>query len=524
MAFTMLSLHEDIKAGKFAASDNFSPLSFFSLLAILKVMEHITENIKGIKAAIEKAKSDRNIAPTVSAVLQDGTLVEMVYRREERRTLLCTSKEGQVRYEPSIVDDGKKLAPYSPENNLLKNDVVLFPSEAAEYESEQALVAEIRQFIHRYVDVTPLFEEITSYYILFTWLYDAFNELPYLRLRGDTGSGKTRFLQTAGALVYKPIYASGASTVSPLFRILDNIRGTLIIDEGDFRFSDEKAEIVKILNNGNARGFPVLRSESVNHREFSPRAYAVFGPKFVSTRGFFQDRALESRCITEETGGRVLRDDIPLNLPDEFKRESLAIRNKLLMFRFRNFRRRAIDPTLVDRTIEPRLSQIFVPLMSVIEDSGARQALRLVAREYHRELVADRGMDLEAQVLEIIHDLQESPYTDVLSIKEITERLAERYGDDFERKVTPHWVGQVVRRRLQLKTERRRDGYVIAASERQKLSRLFERYGIADASGEPVNSVNSVNSTQEEKALSGSDDAVRGNNGSGVPEGTRLPD
>src|SRR5204863_8860180 len=110
----------------------------------------------------------------------------------------------------------------------------------------------------------PLFLQVASFYLLFTWVYDDFNELPYLRLRGDPGCGKTRFLLTVGSLCYKPIFASGASTVSPLFRLLDAIRGTLIIDEGDFRFSDEKAEIVKILNNGNARGFPVLRSESVS--------------------------------------------------------------------------------------------------------------------------------------------------------------------------------------------------------------------------------------------------------------------
>src|SRR5664280_1826630 len=127
-----------------------------------------------IKAAVEKAKSS-NITPTVSGVLQDGTLIEMVYRPEERRTLLCIAKEGQVRYETNLMDDGKRLVPYSPENNLLKNDVVLFPSEAAPYESEQALIAEIREFIHRYVDVSPLFEEIMSYYVLFTWVYDAFN-------------------------------------------------------------------------------------------------------------------------------------------------------------------------------------------------------------------------------------------------------------------------------------------------------------------------------------------------------------
>jgi hypothetical protein len=431
-----------------------------------------------IKAAVEKAKNS-NITPTVSSVLQDGTLIEMVYRAEERRTLLCIAKEGQVRYETSIMDDGKRLVPYSPENNLLKNEVVLFPSEVAEYESDQALVAEIRQFIHRYVDISPLFEEIMSYYVLFTWVYDAFNELPYLRLRGDTGTGKTRFLLTAGSLCYKPIYASGASTVSPLFRILDSVRGTLIIDEGDFRFSDEKAEIVKILNNGNARGFPVLRSESVNGREFSPRAYAVFGPKLVSTRGFFQDRALESRCITEETGSQRLRDDIPINLTAEYQRAALAIRNKLLMFRIRNFGKCAVDASLVDRSIEPRLSQIFVPLMSVIEDAEARKALHDVAREYHKELIADRGMDLEAEVLEVVQDLRESPYANGISIKEITERVSERCGDDFDRKVTPRWIGNVIRHRLGLKTEKRHGNYVIATTEGAKLTRLLEKYGIA---------------------------------------------
>ena len=440
-----------------------------------------------IKQAAEKARK-QNAWPTVSAVLPDGSLVEMLYRPEENRTLLCVSKNGDLRYEASLLVNGQRLVPYSPRNNLLTNEVVLFPSEAVEYGSEQALVEEIRTFIHRYVDVSPLFEQIASYYVLFTWVYDAFNELPYLRLRGDTGSGKTRFLLTAGSLCYKPIFASGASTVSPLFRILDEFRGTLIIDEGDFRFSDEKAEIVKILNNGNGRGFPVLRSESVRGKEFSPRAYTVFGPKLVATRGYFQDRALESRCLTEEMGAGRLRSDIPINLTAEYKREARELRNKLLMFRFRNASKRCVDPSLVDRSIEPRLAQVFVPLLSVIEDREARQALRQVAREYHRELVADRGMDIEAQVLAVIQQLRNSDNPHGLMIKEIAELFISQHGEDFERKITPHWIGQVSRRKLGLKTERRREGYVIAASEGPKLARLFEKYGI---DGEPVNSVNS---------------------------------
>jgi hypothetical protein len=456
----------------------------------------MSEEVKKIAENVKK----RMARPTVSGVLADGSLAEMVYRPEENRTLFCVFKEGECRYESVLLESGRRLVPYSARNNLLANEVVLFPSEPVEYGTEQELVAGIRTFIHRYVDISPLFEQIASYYVLFTWVYDAFNELPYLRLRGDTGSGKTRFLLTVGSLCYKPIFASGASTVSPLFRILDAVRGTLIIDEGDFRFSDEKAELVKILNNGNARGFPVLRSESINDREFSPRAYTVFGPKLVATRGHFQDRALESRCLTEETGGRKLREDIPINLTTLYKREALELRNKLLMFRFRNLHKCQVDATLVDRSIEPRLAQIFVPLLSVIEDESARHALGDVARVYHRELVADRGLDVEARVLEIIQELQEAPYSPGLAIKEIAERFIARHSEDFERKITPHWVGYIIRRKLGLKTERRREGYFIAASESAKLARLFEKYGIAPDLLGSVNSVNSVNSREGEQA------------------------
>ena len=242
--------------------------------------------------------------PTVSAVFDDGGILEMVYRPEEKRTVFVVWKDGEWKFEPSLsVDLFRRLVPYSPNNNLIKNEVVLLPSEPEEYGSEESLLREIQSFIHRYVDVSPLFEKIASYYVLFSWVYDGFNELPYLRVRGDPGSGKTRFLLTIGSLCYKPIFASGASTVSPIFRMLDSFHGTLIVDEGDFRFSDEKAEVVKILNNGNVKGFPVLRSEvSGKGREFNPRAYHVFGPKLVATRGFFDDKALESRFLTEEMG------------------------------------------------------------------------------------------------------------------------------------------------------------------------------------------------------------------------------
>ncbi len=150
----------------------------------------------------------------------------------------------------------------------------------------------------------------------------------------------------------------------------------------DFRFNVEKADITKILNNGNVRGIPVLRTEVSNNREISPRAFQVFGPKIVATRGYFEDRAFESRCITEELGTRRLRDDLPITLPATYKEEALALRNKLLLFRLRNLGKKRDPESLVDKTIEPRLNQIFAPLLSVIDDLTLRVEIREMAREY----------------------------------------------------------------------------------------------------------------------------------------------
>src|SRR6202158_2513592 len=395
----------------------------------------------------EEQKKERGI-PSAGAVLPDGVVVEMVYDREKGETAFVRYESGSWTVEPSIDVVAGRLVPMSPKNNLLVHEVVLFPSAPEEDGTDGELLSAVRQFIHRYVDLSPAFEELAASYVLFTWLYDAFEELPYLRVRGDYGSGKSRFLLAVGSLCYKPIFASGTSTVSPIFRILDAFRGTLIVDEADFRLSDEKAEVVKILNNGNARGFPVLRSEATGKKEFDPRAYEVFGPKLVATRGFFEDRALESRCITEDMGQASLRDDIPLNLDDSHKAEALALRNKLLLFRFRNFKKGYRVEAAVNRAIEPRLNQIFAPLLAVTQDPEAKQNLQTLLRRYNKELVAERGMEIEAQLLEVLRDALAGSTDGVVSVKEIAPWFADRDGEDYDRKGTPKWIGSLIRKGL----------------------------------------------------------------------------
>lgn len=133
----------------------------------------------------EDIKQQRSV-PTVSAIFDDGSILETIYQPADKKTAFVIWRDGEWKFESGVsVDSFQRLVPYSPNNNLIKNEVVLLPSEPEEYGSEEALLREIQSFIHRYVDVSPLFEKIASYkYVLFSWVYDGFNELPYLRVRG----------------------------------------------------------------------------------------------------------------------------------------------------------------------------------------------------------------------------------------------------------------------------------------------------------------------------------------------------
>ncbi len=419
--------------------------------------------------------------PTIGEVFQDGRILETMFCPETQTTsfALWNTEDSEVVTCLSI-NSGEQLIPYSPQNNLIKHKVILFPSVIGEYGSESELVSKIRAYIHRYVDLTPFFETIAAYYVLFSWVYDGFNELPYLRVKGDPGCGKTRFLLIVGSICYRPIFASGASTMSPIFRMLDTFRGTLVIDESDFRMSDEKAEMVKILNNGNVKGFPVLRSESNGKGEFNPAAFNVFTPKLIATRRDFDDIALESRCLTEEMGQSKLRSDIPINLGEEYAQEAANIRNQLLKFRFNKLSKCKVDATSVDMEIEPRLNQIFMPLLSIIEDDSAREELKSVLRNFNSDMINRRSMETEAQVLEVIHSLQELDGTRRVSVMDITSRFSEVFGEEYDRKISNKWIGFVLRKRLFLKTEKHHGTFVLPESEHGKLQQLYLRYGVGE--------------------------------------------
>ena len=429
------------------------------------------------EAKIETRALDAPRVPTASQCLPDGSLIELLYDPVRRATALAWWQDGEVSIHAELTAGGEHLVPFSPNNNIIKHNVVLLPSEPVEYGTKDDLVEEIRRFLHRYLDVSPAFEDVAAYYILFSWLYDAFNEVPYIRFQGDYGTGKTRALLVVGSVCYKPFFASGASTVSPIFHIIDAFRGTLILDEADFRFSDEKAQIVKVLNNGNVDGMPVLRTMMNRQREFNPQAFRVFGPKVVAMRRAYADPALESRFLTEVMGHTALRADIPINLPGAMKEEAQRLRNQLLLFRFRNRHAVGIRPDTI-AGLAPRGSQILLPLLSIVDDERVRSTMIAFATAAQENTVVERGLSTEAQVLEIVRELNGEAHKQAIPLTEIAQRFAARYAAEYQRPITPRWIGAVLRQRLHLPPYKSNGRFALAVHDRGRLERLYERYGL----------------------------------------------
>ncbi|MDQ0466247.1 hypothetical protein QO010_004040 [Caulobacter ginsengisoli] len=423
---------------------------------------------------------DNTAIPTISRVLDDGTLIELLFDPANGTTAFAVARpDGHVSIESQVeLPKGERLIPYSASNNLIVNDCVLLPSDVGDFMEKGDVLGRVQTFIHRYVDLPETFERIAAHYVLLSWVYDAFSDLPYLRFRGDFGTGKTRALLTIGSLCYKSFLASGASTVSPIFHIQDAFQGTLVLDEADFRFSDATTQLTKVLNNGTTRGMPVLRTMANRNRELNPQAFRVFGPKLIAMREQFSDLALESRFLTVETSGRTLRTDVPIHLPESFKREALQLRNLLLAWRLRSRFSTGPDPSRAALGVAPRYRQTSLALLSLVDDADLRaQICRELAGEEARGL-QERADTLEAAMLTAISETFAASPGPHAAIKDVADRFNALAAEELGRPMSNKWIGGFVRRRLRLLTIKTSGVYAVPQTEKAKCDALARRFGL----------------------------------------------
>ncbi len=400
------------------------------------------QNKKSAKREREKKLKCEKPRRETSFIVHEGKLYEQIWRDGKSFFLEYNPVDGNLQELERIELENEIMEPVGGED--VECGAVKLPSGVAEYGDTAALLPEIEAHIYRYLDVSDTYRRFAAYYILLSWLYDRFHTIPYLRALGDTGCGKSRFLDVIGGLCYKPISASGCVTPAPIYRMLRRWGGTLILDEADLKNSDEYNEVVTILNCGFERGRPVIRATKDNPDKV--QILPVYGPKVFATRRRFKDPALEARCLTEVMQ-ETARTDIPAVLSKDFFEEQQELRNKLLLFRFRNYF--SINPKaraeLDLRDIEPRLRQISTAFLALFaNEPQILRDYRAFIKRHQQELVEQRAATPTGRVVEVLL----STVTAVTPVTLVTgEKVLPISSSDLAEKagMKPQVIGQILK-------------------------------------------------------------------------------
>ena len=481
------------------------------------------ESLKGWSEKGKRKEEDKRIFTSLVISEKENIIAEQVYQEGKNLYCVYNTKTKKTSYVDNIGDNYPIVA------QEINKGFVLLPSRAEEYNTEEELDQKIKEFINKWLDIPEDTQQFALWSIKRSWVYERFHTINYLRALGDTGLGKTRYLDTLGSIHYKPINTSGATTSAPVFRIIDKWKGTLIIDEADFKSSSETEDIIKIINQGFEKGKPVMRCDQNDASKID--FFNPFCPKLLATRRSFTDKATESRCITQVMLG-TKRQDIPYNLNEDFFKEAEKIRNKLLMWRFKNYYKidQSKDVYKGFEKIEPRLKQTFNSFVSLFKNNEKQlEEFDEFVKGKQEEIIEERRNSFQGEIIEGIHNLLEKGQVHINN----SDIIKEMSLTDFKNQpLKPRGLNSTLKSLGFKKAINKRLGEEkkrCIPLEKEHLKQLFERYGFGTVS--TVGTVVMESSDLRKYSGKGNPGTVGGLSNSTVPtvpivpdEFSRLPD
>jgi hypothetical protein len=479
--------------------------------------------LNGMVKALKKTgvSSAYKVEKTLANGYLDDHLFELIYDPDYEgngpRTAFAVRKpDGHLTILPMLETENYRIYPIDPFEAVIQTGTIRLPSQLGNYQSETDLQQRVQAFIHKFVDLPSEIEKLASYYVMLTWLFDKFYVLPYLRARGDSDSGKSRFTEVVGELCMRSLFVTGSTTPSPVFRTMEKWGGcTVTMDEADLPHSETSADWTQMLNTGYKKGFGILRTSMANG-EAKVEVFSAFGPKILNMRGRFTDDATESRCLTWETSaGRGVRADIERFIQDRdaYKEEARELRNALLKFRLQRWR--DVTPNYNAEAMKDmpgRLVEITVPLLSISEEEQFKASIMEFVEAMNRKAISQRSMTLAAKVLqgllmahylpdEVARNAPDALQMQVAHVTRQTNRLINRenaeaslYGDDQDdesrpaKQMSSGYVGKILNNDLNLETEKATVGTrpMVLKWDTKRIGALIVRYGLEETVAELV--------------------------------------
>jgi putative DNA primase/helicase len=256
----------------------------------------------------------------------------------------------------------------------------------------------IKATFEKYIVLPAGAGDALALWVVHAWTMDAGDISPFLVLVSPTNRcGKTSVLIVLLYLTPRSELASNISA-SALFRYIEDVRPTLLIDEAD-SFLKENEEMRGILNSGHTKAAAhVIRNVETNG-EYKPRRFSTWAPKAIATiralADTLEDRAIALQLQRKATTAKVAR------LRKRDAEEFAALRQKAARWAADNFPKLTDPEPRIPDILNDRAADNWRPLLAIAVLAGAdwsrraRDAACILSGEGHEasssnvELLAD---------------------------------------------------------------------------------------------------------------------------------------
>jgi Protein of unknown function (DUF3631) len=307
------------------------------------------------------------------------------------------------------------------------------------------------RFVRRFVVMTPVQANAVALWVAHTHAIDAFDTTPYLALTSaEKRSGKSRLLEVLELLVRSPLAAINMSD-AVLFRAVESLAPTLLLDEADAIFgskSKEREDLRGMLNAGWRRHAKAFRMGGGNHTTLED--FAVFCPKVFAGIGSYLPDTLADRTIRMQLERRT-REEIV----ERFRRREIVPEGEMLRDRLAEWLEPQVDelqgawPKLPDE-LDDRAWDYWEPLLAIADLAGEEWGER--ARTAAVELSSGEARDSDSLSMQLLADIRtvfSKSKEARLKTSELIDELGKieesPWGDWYGKPISPQGLSKLLR-------------------------------------------------------------------------------
>lgn len=337
-----------------------------------------------------------------------------------------------------------------PEESTPRKEMI--PALAAKWDEPvngERLLDDLRGVFSRYLYLPEGAATALALWTVHTYAIDATDIFPIISaLSPQKRCGKTTLLRVLKGLVRQPVLASHF-TKSSIYRLIEQYRPTLLIDEAD-TYLKTNHELIGILNSGHTRdGQVVVNVRDDPTSDWTPKIFATWSPKSIAAIGnlpeTLADRSIIIALHRRPKAVTLLKYD---STQDD---ESAVLRRKIVRWVSDHIETlRSHKPQSVE-SLNDRSADNWSTLLAIAEVAGGRWAQRARAAAFSLSASIDDRLSVSEMLLvdfRTILDAAPNSHIRTAHLLEALENLGDRPWADFHgrgRGLTPVDLGNELR-------------------------------------------------------------------------------